>query len=85
MLFSPYHSVISSLVIRFVPCVALIKINGKKHEKILFWLKGIYFYGEIMDVHFCVPNLYMHVTLYARLVFLNDHVDEFFGNSLDVT
>ena len=46
MLFSPYHSVISSLVIRFVPCVALIKINGEKHEKSLFWLKGIYFYGE---------------------------------------
>ena len=41
MLFSPYQSVISSLVICFVPCVALIIINGKKHEKILFWLKGL--------------------------------------------
>ena len=38
-----------------------------------------------MDVYFCTPNLYTHVTLYARLVFLNDHVDEFFGKSLDVT
>ena len=37
-----------------------------------------------MDVHFCATNLYMYVTLYTRLVFFNDHVDEFFGNSSDV-
>ena len=37
-----------------------------------------------MDVHFCTPNLYVHETLYTRLVFLNDHFDELFGNSSDV-